>query len=73
MISSIFSAISALLGIPQLIALWSARRQGRSDQKLADDEATIKDAETARKVDASVSADSDSAVDAKLRDFARKQ
>ena len=41
MISSIFSAISALIGIPQLIALWSARRQGRAEQRAADDAATV--------------------------------
>lgn len=42
MISTIFSAISALLGIPQLIALWSARKQGRAEQRGADDAATVK-------------------------------
>ena len=37
-----------LLGIPQLIALWEAKRAGRVQQKAADDAATIKEANEAQ-------------------------
>ena len=61
-----------LLGIPQLIALWEAKRAGRVQQKAADDAATIKDATEARKIDADVDRLGDSALDAELRSGSHK-
>ena len=61
-----------LLGIPQLIALWEAKRAGRVQQKAADDAATIKDATEARKIDADVDRLGDSDLDAELRSGSHK-
>ena len=61
-----------ILGIPQLIALWEAKRAGRVQQKAADDAATIKDATEARKIDADVDRLGDSALDAELRSGSHK-
>lgn len=62
-----------LLGIPQLIALWEAKRAGRAAQKAADDAATIQQATEARQIDAAVAGDSDAAVNAKLRAFSKPE
>lgn len=72
MLASFAGILYRLLGIPQLIALWEAKRAGRVEQKAADDAATIKDATEARKIDADVDRLSDAALDAELRTGSHK-
>jgi hypothetical protein len=73
MLGFLGSAFSFLSGLLSFFSRAKDREAGRQQQEVADEKAAMAQAQVARQVDSSVATDSDSDVDAKLRDFARKQ
>jgi hypothetical protein len=69
-------AIASFLGLLGSLFSWftgaQQRKIGAETQALKDDQATIQQATDARKIDAGVATDSDSDVDKRLSEFARK-